>query len=156
MGYLQVFEESARDGSAVNVVQVEVMVEPGKSRMFSCDADSEGWITEFADLPADFDAATFQLAAEHRAPLEGLEGGGLFLQGNNASDDLFMFYKRCLARRTTPLRAMTAAAAISPAIVGGRPPWELPARPPLPVPGSASGVPAPTAVTTKPKRWPRV
>jgi hypothetical protein len=93
---VQVFEESARDGSAVNVVQVEIVLEPRESRIFSFDAGSEDWVAEFADLPADFDAAVFQLAAEHRALPEGLGGSGLFLQGNNASDDLFMFYKRRL------------------------------------------------------------
>ena len=48
----------------------------------------------FADLPADFDQQTFELDHGHRPLPDGLEGSGIYVQGHNRSDDLFMFLKR--------------------------------------------------------------
>jgi peptidyl-prolyl cis-trans isomerase A (cyclophilin A) len=59
-------------------------------------ADSnQGFIGDFADLPADFDPELYQLVADHRAlPAELGSGKGLFLSGANRSDDLWMFWKK--------------------------------------------------------------
>ena len=64
---------------------------------FTFENDDESWITGFADLPADFDPETFELDSGFRQLPEGLEGNGVFLQGHNRSDDLFMFLKKQVA-----------------------------------------------------------
>ena len=56
--------------------------------------DSEGWVARFADLPADHDPAFYQLASSHQPLPSGLPGYGLYIQGDNHSDDLFMFFKK--------------------------------------------------------------
>ena len=61
---------------------------------FGFESDDEGWITGFADLPANFDQSTFELDSGHRALPAGLDGSGMYVQGHNRSDDLFMFLKR--------------------------------------------------------------
>ena len=48
----------------------------------------------FADLPTNYDQSIFELHNEHRPLPDGLEGSGIFVQGHNRSDDLFMFLKR--------------------------------------------------------------
>ncbi|MDP6402985.1 MAG: PEP-CTERM sorting domain-containing protein [SAR202 cluster bacterium] len=61
---------------------------------FTFDTDVEGWTAGFADLPADYHQATYELDSEHRALPPGLEGSGIYIQGHNRSDDLFMYLKR--------------------------------------------------------------
>ncbi|MCY3759974.1 MAG: hypothetical protein OXH50_01880 [Gemmatimonadetes bacterium] len=61
---------------------------------FSFQGDAEGWAAGFADLPADFDPSIYELDSGHRRLPDGLEGNGLYIQGQNRSDDLFMFFKR--------------------------------------------------------------
>ncbi len=61
---------------------------------FTFDHDAEGWVVGFADLPADAPQDLYELAGEHRPLPEGLEGGGIYVQGHNRSDDLFMYLKR--------------------------------------------------------------
>ncbi len=58
------------------------------------ESDSEGWTVDFADLPVDNDQSTFELDHGYRALPDGLEGGSIYVQGHNRSDDLFMFLKR--------------------------------------------------------------
>ncbi len=48
----------------------------------------------FADLPVGHDQSIFELDHAHRPLPDGLEGSGVYVQGNNRSDDLFMFLKR--------------------------------------------------------------
>ena len=48
----------------------------------------------FADLPVDYDQSIYELDHEHRPLPDGLEGSGVYVQGHNRSDDLFMFLKR--------------------------------------------------------------
>jgi len=58
-----------------------------------------GWQAGFADYPPTTDKNGFyQLLAEVRTlpPELGVNGTGLYIQGNNHSDDLFMFIKRRL------------------------------------------------------------
>ena len=61
---------------------------------FTFEDDAEGWTVGFADLPVDYDQSIFELDHGHRTLPEGLEGSGIFIQGHNRSDDLFMFLKR--------------------------------------------------------------
>ena len=61
---------------------------------FNFEEDAEGWTVGFADLPADYDQSTFELEHGRRQLPDGLEGSGIFVQGHNRSDDLFMFLKK--------------------------------------------------------------
>ena len=61
---------------------------------FDFDNDAEGWVVGFADLPVDYDQSVFELDHGHRPLPEGLEGSGIYVQGHNRSDDLFIFLKR--------------------------------------------------------------
>ena len=61
---------------------------------YGFESDAEGWTAGFADLPADYDQAIYELDSEFRALPEGLEGNGIYLRGHNRSDDLFMFIKK--------------------------------------------------------------
>ena len=56
--------------------------------------DAEGWTAGFADLPAEYDKDMYELDAGHRELPSGLEGSGVYVQGHNRSDDLFMFLSR--------------------------------------------------------------
>ena len=61
---------------------------------FQFETGDEGWATGFADLPADSDPEFYELEADHRELPSGLEGYGIYIQGHNHSDDLFMFLKK--------------------------------------------------------------
>ena len=61
---------------------------------FNFDDDDQGWIAGFADLPADFDEAGYELDSGFRRLPSGLDGSGVFVQGNDHSDDLFMLLKK--------------------------------------------------------------
>ena len=57
-----------------------------------------GWVGDFADYPVGEDEF-YELVADYRAlpePLSG-SGSGLFISGNNHSDDLWMYYKGQIA-----------------------------------------------------------
>ena len=61
---------------------------------FAFEDGAEGWTAGFADYPVDFDPSIYELDSGHRPLPDGLEGHGLYMQGHNRSDDLFMFIKR--------------------------------------------------------------
>ena len=61
---------------------------------YTFEADGEGWTAGFADLPVDYDPSIFELESGYRTLPDGLEGSGIYIQGHNRSDDLFMFLKR--------------------------------------------------------------
>ena len=61
---------------------------------FSFRDGAEGWTAGFADYPVDFDPSIYELDSGHRPLPDGLDGHGLYIQGHNRSDDLFMFFKR--------------------------------------------------------------
>ncbi len=61
---------------------------------FTFDNGAEGWTVGFADLPADYDQSIYELDHGHRPLPDGLQGSGIYVQGHNRSDDLFMFLKR--------------------------------------------------------------
>lgn len=58
---------------------------------YDFDTDDEGWSTGFADLPVDATHDFYELVGGYRQLPSGLPGGGMYLQGNNHSDDLFMY-----------------------------------------------------------------
>ncbi len=58
------------------------------------DLPPDGWTVGFADLPANHDPELYQLESDLRALPSGLGGDGLYVQGHNRSDDLFMFITR--------------------------------------------------------------
>lgn len=61
---------------------------------FDFESDAQGWMVRFADLPVDYDNSIYELDHGHRTLPDGLEGSGIYVQGHNRSDDLFMFLKR--------------------------------------------------------------
>lgn len=60
---------------------------------FGFDEGPEGWVAGFADYPPDQDLEIYELDSSWGALPEGLEGSGLYIQGHNRSDDLFMYWK---------------------------------------------------------------
>jgi hypothetical protein len=74
---------------------------------FTFEEGTEGWRGAFADYPSGREQ-DFRLVFEHRAlPTEtGPQGKGLYLAGDNRSDDLFMF----LTREVTGLRPQASYA----------------------------------------------
>ena len=61
---------------------------------FAFDDDAQGWEVGYADLPVDYDQSIYELEHGHRTLPDGLEGSGIYIQGHNRSDDLFMFLTR--------------------------------------------------------------
>ena len=83
-------EPEAPDGS-------EQSPEPGPDLVefdFSFETDADGWVVGFADLPEDYDQSIYELDGGHQALPDGLDGAGMYVQGHNRSDDLFMYLKR--------------------------------------------------------------
>ena len=87
---------------------------------FSFENDDQGWLTGFADLPANFDQTIYELDSGHRPLPAGLDGSGIYLQGHNRSDDLFMFLKRQVdGLRPETTYAVTASIDLATNIPGG-------------------------------------
>lgn len=61
---------------------------------YTFDSGEEGWTVDFADLPVDYEQTLYELDYGHSPLPDGLEGSGIYIQGHNRSDDLFMFLKR--------------------------------------------------------------
>jgi heat shock protein HslJ len=87
-GYTGEAEEFVREADEF------VIPEDGLEFSFAFDDDDEGWVTGFADLPADYDPAIYELDSEWTELPDDLGGHGIYMQGHNRSDDLFMFLKR--------------------------------------------------------------
>ena len=60
---------------------------------FDFDMGPDGWSAGFADLPVDYDQSIYELDHGYRLLPGGLDGRGMYLQGHNRSDDLFMYLK---------------------------------------------------------------
>ena len=59
---------------------------------FTFDADEEDWTGGFADLPLGHEQQGYDVSFSYaEIPVQGAESKGLFLTGNNHSDDLFMY-----------------------------------------------------------------
>ncbi len=89
--------------SAAALVAMAILLSPSGAQAqdeaeagfnFNFEDDAEGWTVGFADLPVDHDQSIFELDYGHRPLPDGLEGSGIYVQGHNRSDDLFMFLKR--------------------------------------------------------------
>ena len=78
---------------------------------FSFETDADGWVVDFADLPEDYDQSIYELDGGHRALPDGLDGAGMYVQGHNRSDDLFMYLKRRVDS-LTPAASYTVSATI--------------------------------------------
>ncbi|MFC1946353.1 hypothetical protein ACFLXY_00360 [Chloroflexota bacterium] len=62
---------------------------------FTFDVDEEGWSGGFADLPVDHAQQGYDVSFSHaKIPTPDAESNGLFITGNNHSDDLFMYIVR--------------------------------------------------------------
>ena len=83
-------------GGAAEYVREEEFVVPadGVQFTYTFEEDEEEWVAGFADLPADYDEELYELDSEWRELPDDLEGYGIYMQGHNRSDDLFMFLKR--------------------------------------------------------------
>ena len=60
---------------------------------YDFEEDQQGWVTNFADLPANYDPTLYELDSGWGKLPSGLEGNAIYLNGHNRSDDLFMFLK---------------------------------------------------------------
>lgn len=64
---------------------------------FRFEKDKEGWTGGFVDLPVGYDESIYELEFSHKDILVANKTDkGLFLQGQNRSDDLFMFITKKL------------------------------------------------------------
>jgi len=61
---------------------------------YTFDEDLQGWVTGFADLPADHEPDFYELDSGRKELPSGLEGYALYMSGNNRSDDLFMYAQK--------------------------------------------------------------
>ena len=82
--------------TAILLVPLALTAQDGSDTefIFTFDSDAEGWVVKFADLPVDYDQSIYELDHAHRPLPDGLDGSGIYVQGHNRSDDLFMFLKR--------------------------------------------------------------
>ncbi|MXZ94462.1 MAG: hypothetical protein F4Y99_00855 [Acidimicrobiaceae bacterium] len=78
---------------------------------FSFETNADGWVVDFADLPEDYDQSIYELDGGHRALPDGLDGAGIYVQGHNRSDDLFMYLKRRVDG-LTPAASYTVSATV--------------------------------------------
>ena len=79
-------------------------------REFDFSSSDQGFTSGFADLPAGYDPALYNLVAEHRnLPAELGSGKGLFISGANRSDDLWMFWKKKTHGASTKHRVSSGA-----------------------------------------------
>ncbi len=100
-------DDDASDGS-------DDSPEPGADRVefdFSFETDIDGWVVAFADLPEDYDQSIYELDGGYRALPDGLDGAGIYVQGHNRSDDLFMYLKRRVDD-LTPAASYTVSASV--------------------------------------------
>ena len=100
-------DDEAPDGSDESPGSDSVPVEFD----FSFETDADGWVVDFADLPEDYDQSIYELGGGHRALPDGLEGAGIYVQGHNRSDDLFMYLKRRVDG-LTPTASYTVSATV--------------------------------------------
>ena len=77
-------------------VPASVVAEDGDEATytFAFHRNTEGWTVDFADLPVDAPQDLYELDGGHRPLPDELDGSGIYVQGHNRSDDLFMFLKR--------------------------------------------------------------
>jgi hypothetical protein len=65
--------------------------DPTKKNILLEFEENNSWRVDFADLPADFEPAIYELDYGIKDLPENIGGKGIYVQGHNRSDDLFMF-----------------------------------------------------------------
>ena len=80
-------------GPAPDLTKYPVQAGVDGSFNFDFEIGPQGWMAGFADLPVDHDQSIYELDHGYRLLPEGLDGRGMYLQGHNRSDDLFMYLK---------------------------------------------------------------
>ncbi len=81
-------------GAGTALAQDEAPAEMGApTASWDFESDAQGWEPIIVDLPEDAAPAVGDLQATWAPLPEGLEGNGLYTQGANQSDDLFMGWK---------------------------------------------------------------
>ena len=81
-------------GAATALAQEETQGESGMpTASWDFESDAQGWGSIIVDLPDGYDPAVGDLQTAWAPLPEGLEGNGLYTQGANQSDDLFMGWK---------------------------------------------------------------
>jgi len=63
---------------------------------FDFEGGPQGWVSGFADLPADAEPEFFELESDWRPLPDDLEGDALYVRGHNHSDDLWMYWRRAV------------------------------------------------------------
>ena len=61
---------------------------------FTFESNSKNWMIGSADLLAGYDQDIYEMESSHSDLPGDLNGNGVFIQGHNRSDDLFMFLKQ--------------------------------------------------------------
>ena len=92
--------------------------------MFTFDDGPEGWVAGFADYPPGEDLAAFELESSWAPLPEGLEGNGVFIQGHNRSDDLFISLTSRSSSLQTFLKVSSGSVDPLERVCGSR--WVLP------------------------------
>ncbi len=80
-------------GAGAALAQDEAAEMAAPTASWDFEADAQGWVPIIVDLPDGYDPAVGDLRTEWAPLPEGLEGNGLYTQGANQSDDLFMGWK---------------------------------------------------------------
>jgi cyclophilin family peptidyl-prolyl cis-trans isomerase len=94
---LPLLGENATVSNLVRFQSVRALPAGTVLREFDFSSGDQGFVSGFADLPASYDPALYNLVADHRnLPAELGGGEGLFISGVNRSDDLWMFWKKKL------------------------------------------------------------
>ncbi|MFC2038205.1 YbaY family lipoprotein [Chloroflexota bacterium] len=108
----QAYLKALQDAESVEIEDSELRITSGKQVLvfrhqsptdeeetitatFHFNQDTEGWTGGFSDLPVRHEDHGYDVEFRYSdIPVEGEEGGGLMLYGNNHSDDLFMYTLR--------------------------------------------------------------
>ncbi len=64
--------------------------------VYDFSTGDHGWMAEWVDLPADYDAEFYMLESDWRQPPDLGGDKALFISSDNHADDVFMFFKKQL------------------------------------------------------------
>ncbi|MFE8701325.1 protease complex subunit PrcB family protein [Cytobacillus sp. FJAT-54145] len=88
--YLLSIENKLKNGKKI---VIPFHLKEGLSLNYEFSKELQGWSGEFSDLPVDYDQELYGLEFAHKS-IPGESNKGLYLSGQNSSDDLFMFAKK--------------------------------------------------------------
>jgi len=67
---------------------------------YGFDTNTQDWQGGFSDLPVNYEEQGYDVIFQYtEIPVEGEEGGGIFLKGNNHSDDLFLYTTKSFSKQ---------------------------------------------------------